>query len=232
MGRARLHDTVKDLGWGNGLAYLLMRALHRLSAGRARLVKYDLVVQPLLHDQPVCRGRGRNLHVRELSPGEAQLVGGVRDPAIITAREQQGARCLGVLRDEHLLGVLWYATAPYQEDEVRCLFVPTPADRAVWDFDVYVIPEERLGLAFGKIWEEACQRLAAQGYRYTCSRISAFNPASRTAHERLGARIVGKATFLCVGPWQAMVSTLRPFVHISLRPVSRPRIEVGPPKDL
>ena len=229
MGSAQANGAIRRMGWVNGLTYLLMRALHRASAGRARLIKYDLLVQPLGHTRPLCKGRGKDLEVREMSPHEADVVGLLRDPATIAFRADQGARCLGVLRNDELLGVLWYKAGSYQEDEVRCLFLPSPEDQAVWDFDVYITPRERWGMAFAKLWDETCRHLAEQGYHYTCSRISAFNPASRSAHERIGARIVGKATFLCIGPWQAMVSTVKPHVHVSFHEKSRPSIPVGPP---
>ncbi|MDZ7829185.1 MAG: hypothetical protein U5K33_06760 [Halofilum sp. (in: g-proteobacteria)] len=40
---------------------------------------------------------------------------------------------------------------PYCEDEVRSLFIPRPEGEAVWDFDVYVAPDQRGTPVFARL---------------------------------------------------------------------------------
>ena len=89
------------------------------------------------------------------------------------------------------------------------------AASAAWDFDVYVAPAYRLSRAFGRLWDAANEELRSEGVRWCHSRISAFNLSSIAVHEKLGARQVGWAGFLCLGGFQLMVSSLKPWVHVS-----------------
>ena len=224
--RESFASTLRSLGWVDGLTYLLAQGLDRISRGRIRIVKYDLVVQPVRGGIGVPEHRGTDLEIRELRPGDELLERMGHPPETIAARFRQGGRCLAAVRRGELAGFLWWVEGPYEEDEVRCLFVPRPAGAAVWDFDVYVAPRHRSGPVFARLWDAASRDLSARGFRQTCSRISAFKPGSLSAHRRLGARVVGKRLFVCVGRLELMFGTRRPLFHASLR--SRPTIEVGP----
>ena len=103
--------------------------------------------------------------------------------------------------------------------------MPEPAGESVWDFDVFVSSRHRLSPVFLKLWEAANRRLSEEGVQCACSRISAFNPRSRAAHERLGANRVGGVVFLCVGQWQLKLGATRPLLHVS-RTASGPLIHV------
>ena len=224
--------TVRCLGWGNGLTYILSQGLLRLSRGYVRIIKYHLVVQPLRNGLGIPMRRGRDIEIREIGPGD-QLLGAMgHPPATIANRLRQGSRCLAALKEGELAGFLWWVEGAYEEDEVRCLFVPEPEGLAVWDFDVYVSPHKRAGPVFARLWDAASRCLVAAGYRYTCSRISAFNPASLAAHERLGARVVAKRLFICLGRLQVMVGGRRRPLHVSISDSSRPRVRVALPGSL
>jgi len=108
-------------------------------------------------------------------------------------------------------------TEAYSEDVVRARYLLPPSGKTAWDFDVYVVPEERLGFTFPRLWDTAYEYLREKGIRWSLSRISAFNPASLAAHRRLGARRIGSATFLLLGGAQLMLSSFRPYLHLSLR---------------
>lgn len=116
---------------------------------------------------------------------------------------------------------------PYEEDEVRARFWPKPDGGAVWDFDVAILPQYRMSRLFSYLWSRASSELAAQGIRHSVSRVSAFNGASLAAHRRLGARIVGKALFVCIGQCQLMRSTVPPRWHVSWRQEQRPTLEIA-----
>ena len=80
-----------------------------------------------------------------------------------------------------------------------------------------------------RLWQATDARLAAQGVRWSFSRIALANPASMAAHQRMGAQRVGLAGFLVLGPWQVAVFSLPPFVHVSLHAGSRPTVQLRAP---
>lgn len=226
-----LQTSIRSLGWVDGLAYLLGTAMSRLTAGTVRIVKYHLVVQPVTTEPMLPAHRGRSIKIHEAGCGDPflQNVPGRRE-GIMDSRFGLGGRCLVATLRGELAGYLWYMTADYPEDEVRCLFRPTPRGRSAWDFDVYVAEKFRLSPVFPKLWQEANQQLYAEGMRWSCSRISAFNRASLGSHGKLGARRVGWVFFLVLGPWQFMCADRAPYLHLSFTDRSRPVLCIGPPE--
>src|SRR5690606_27821891 len=97
----------------------------------------------------------------------------------------------------------------------RCDFRLEPAELAAWDFDIYVAPEHRMGRTFARLWEGANSYLRARGVEWSMSRISAYNAGSFKSHARLGARVVGRASFLFLGPLQLAWMSVPPYAHLS-----------------
>ncbi|MFP4244323.1 MAG: N-acetyltransferase family protein [Ectothiorhodospira sp.] len=223
-----MFPVLRQLGRRDGVWFLLSQLLSRLTGGWLRIIKYYLVVQPLAEMPSVPAHRGRQLQFREIREGDPLLNGMAREPYFIHHRFRQGAYCLGVLSDGELVGFLWWLEGPYEEDEVRCVFLPQPKGLAVWDFDVYLSPSHRLGISFSRLWQEASRRLLARGFLYTSSRISAFNPASLRAHQRLGAKVVGSRVFIGLGSLEFSVGSQAPRWSLSFRGGTGPRIKVGP----
>jgi hypothetical protein len=145
-------------------------------------------------------------------------------PTVINSRFEQSAICLAAFSAEELIGYLWLALDGFEEDEVRVRFQPMPADATAFDFDVYIFPEYRGGLAFAALWDATNKFLASRGIQFTCSRVSRYNSRSIESHNRLGATTIGHAVFFCGSKRQFMISTLRPFLHLSLSPKSRPTL--------
>lgn len=222
-----LWKNVRELGLGAGTLYASARVLARVSRGRIRLRAYYLVAQPVAAEPALPARRGRTIEVREIGLAQALELPVDRPRAVIERRMRHGARCLVARSDGRFLGFLWFQLGPYEEDEVRCRFVPAPEGLASWDFDVFVQPSARLGFAFARLWDEANALLAQHGIRWSLSRISAFNASSLAAHRRLGLKRLGTAAFLCVGDTQLMLSTLKPFIHIALRADARPKLELN-----
>ncbi|MDD2759554.1 MAG: hypothetical protein PHH11_04605, partial [Methylomonas sp.] len=98
------------------------------------------------------------------------------------------------------------------------------------DFDVYVEPKYRLSPTFLKLWDEASARLLREGVSWSLSRISAFNTMSLSSHKRMGAKIIGWAVFFQMAGIQLTISSLKPFLHISLSNASLPTFEFQLPK--
>jgi hypothetical protein len=214
-------DIARQVGKVNAVLYAMDRGFSAISGGRVRIFKYHFVAQPVLATPFLPPGRGRKLEVRQVPPGDPLAVSFPRPAAVIAERYRQGARCLAACKDGELVGYHWHVHRRYEEDEVRATFGLKNA-AAVWDFDVQVAPAHRLGVAFLRLWDEANALLSGQGVRWSCSRISAYNPESMKSHGRLNAAILGTAVFIRIGPWQAMCSDVQPHWHLSFSGHSRP----------
>jgi hypothetical protein len=224
----KLKRLVGELGPVGALAY----GLHRLggrTGGVLGLSRYLFVAQPVAAAPLLPARRGRSIEVRRLDPQDPVLLGLPLDRAVLAYRAGQGAVCFGAFKDGGIIGCLWLCLGAYEEDEVRCRYLPQPGGQASWDFDVYLLPEQRSGLGFARLWDEANAFLRAQGVSYSWSRISAFNPGSLAAHSRLGARVLGQATFLWLGPCQLMLGSVPPYRHLSFRVQGRPTLELHNP---
>lgn len=215
-------STLRELGICAGSVYLLKRLLEAAFGARVRVHAYHLVAQPVKPEPVLGPRRGRSIEVREIGLEEAVSLPVPRPRPVVEERFRQGARCLCAYSDGKFLGFLWYLTSPYEEDEVRCRFVPWPQAEAAWDFDVYVEPSARIGLAFARLWDEANARLSSAGVRWSLSRISLFNAGSLAAHGKLGIRRLASAVFVGAGPVQLTLATTWPYVHFALGRHSRP----------
>ncbi|HEY1327979.1 MAG TPA: GNAT family N-acetyltransferase [Casimicrobiaceae bacterium] len=228
----KLRDTVRAIGLWNTCLFAASRVLHSLFGARIRILKYYFIAQPIDAYAGARRGSGSFslTWIDAPTPLFSQID---RPSSVIAARFAQRARCLAATVDgSRFAGFLWYTPGPYEEDEVRARFWPKPDGATVWDFDVSILPQYRMGRLFMYLWSRAATELAARGVTHSVSRVSAFNSPSLAAHQRLGARIVGKATFLCIGRWQLMRSTVSPRWHVSSRPERRPTLEIhaAPPR--
>lgn len=218
----RLRLTLAQLGWLNTVLYLLARVLQRASGGRWTLFRYLFVAQ-YVSDSPLTPMRGADIDIQSPDASAPLPDDYPRPDHVVRDRYAQGANTLTAWRHGRLAGFLWLIPNAYQEDEVRVRY-RLSSQRENWDFDVWVQPDERLGWVFRRLWETARQQLRGRGVRWTCSRISAFNPASLRAHAQIGVVRLGQAVFLRCGQWQWMFSSLRPYCHLSRHPASFPQL--------
>ena len=205
---------LRDFGPVDAPLYLLARFLRRLP-GNSRLLKYTFWSQPVPEGRLIPR-RASSVAIRALDPGDAVIAQIPRDPELIAARLRNGDICLGAVREDRLLACMWIATGAYEEDEVRARFDPQPRGRAAWDYDIFILPEERGGLLFARLWDAAYELMRERGYRWTVSRISSFNLPSSASQARMGARPVGWGLFLILFNCQLMISSIGPRLHLSL----------------
>lgn len=170
--------------------------------------------------------QGRNIEIR-LIDEQDEVIGQFPRPAeAIKERFRQGAKCLVAFKEGQFVGFLWLLLGSYQEDEVRALYTPLPKERTAWDFDVYVEPGSRLGFTFLRLWDEANHFLKHHDIAWSCSRISAFNAGSLSAHARLGTVRLGSAIFFYAGRWQVTLASLSPYFHLSSYPGSFPEFRL------
>lgn len=226
---ANLKRTFQELGFANGAIYLAGRLLQRLSGDRARIIRYQLVAQPVPQTSTQPLRTSTTSRIRIVGPDDPVVSAFPRPPHVIAKRFADGATCFVAEVGDRFAGFLWLARNAYEEDEVRCRYEFFPPELCAWDFDVYVEPAFRIGRTFSRLWEAANAHLAAQGVSWSLSRISTFNPGSLAAHRRLGIRSMGMATFLVFGPMQLSLFGTAPFLSISSSPLHRPRIQLSPP---
>lgn len=225
---ARIGQAVGQLGWMNACVYALARLTEMVFGNRVRIHKYYFVAQPVAKASWLPPRRGQGIEIRRVAESDP-LIGQFPRPNWAAAyRFRQGAVCFAALKEGALAGFLWLTLGPYQEDEVRCRYVPLPAGKSAWDFDVYVEREHRNGIAFLKLWDEANGFLSAHQFQWSLSRISAFNSGSILSHAKMGTRRIGVATFLCLGSWQIAASTIPPHVHFSTGGGSFPTYALNP----
>ncbi len=220
-----------EFGLAVGALYLGDRALRWLSP-RLRLQVYELMAQPVGSQPLLPPARVRNLSFGEILRGDPSIERMPARAGIKALRFEQGARCLGVYRKGELIGYVWFCFRHYEEDEVRCTYELPGPEPSAFDFDLYVLPEHRMGTAFACVWHAANEYLRERGVRVTFSRMTRFNLSSRNAHLRLGSQRVGVAMFLQLWALEAMLASVRPFVALTWSKRVRLRLpDIGRPGD-
>jgi len=223
----RVASPFKDFGFGAGTLYVIDRLLRRLSP-RLGLYVYEFMVQPIGGKPLLPPGLSRNLTFAEIGRGHPDLALMPAREDIKVLRFEQGARCIGTYRKGQLLGYSWYCTDRYEEDEVRCTYELADRAASIFDFDLFVMPQHRLGVGFVGVWHGVNETLAPRGVRYTFSRLTRFNLASRRAHAHLGWKRVGVGVFLQAWRLECMVASLAPYVAVTWGPRQRVALTLRP----
>jgi hypothetical protein len=218
-------QVLRELGIWNGWFYLVSRGLARATQGRWRFVKYYLVAQPVPAVRYLKRQAGA-VTIERINPRHPLVKQFPRPATVLAKRFADGGVCFAASKQGKFAGFIWLQHDLYEEDEVRCDFCPAPAEKAVWDYDVHVEPEFRMGRTFLRLWDVAHDYLRDRGITWTVSRISAFNSESLASHRGLGASRLAIAIFLCMGNAQAALFSIPPWVHLSTSLKHRPQLRV------
>ncbi|MCL4720512.1 MAG: hypothetical protein KJ041_00865 [Gammaproteobacteria bacterium] len=224
----RLASPFREFGPAAGTVYVVDRLLQVLSPA-CRVYLYELMAQPVPDGPLLPERRIRDLEFREIHAGDPDIARMPLREGIAALRFRQGAFCLGAYLRGALIGYVWFCRHAYEEDEVRCTYVLPEGNDSVFDFDLYILPERRMGIAFMAIWHGANEFLRGQGIRVSYSRMTRFNTMSRRSHRSLGARRTGGAIFLKLGRLEAMLATVPPFASLSV--TGRPRLRLSPLRD-
>lgn len=211
----RINQLFSMIGYLNTGLFILNRFLTSLFGQNICIYKYYLIAQPVNSKSLLPPNKGKKIAIRLINKQDPVIKLFPRPLSIIEDRFEKGAICLVAFKDEKFVGFIWLIFKPYQEDEVRARFIPLPSESTAWDFDVYVEPDYRLGFTFLRLWDEANQMLIKKGFRWSCSRISAFNSNSLKSHAGFGTITLGQAIFFRIGSWQITFSSLHPYIHLS-----------------
>ena len=205
----KLIRLFREMGCSPALFYSLGRLLSRLS-NRCGVYYYYIYQQPLIGNPNKARAKGR-FQYRWLNHYDETLQTMPRPEPLLQARFDQQVGCLIATIDkdqqQQLVGCIWVAMESYEEDEVPLNFVLPSC--SVWDFDVYITERYRVGLLFHRLWMTFGQQMIDQGYRYSMSRISAFNQPSVRAHEKLGAQRIGRIISIKLGSYYLIIDGWR-----------------------
>lgn len=224
----RLVSPFQEFGPLCGFLYAVDRLLSRVSP-RLRVLVYELMVQPIPQKPILPASMARKLSSKVLEWGDPDLSSVEAPISVQRARFAQDAMCLATYSDRKLIGYVWLCFERYQEDEARCTFVVNPRGKAVFDFDLVVLPQYRMGLGFAGLWHCTSEYLRGRGVTHSFSRLTRFNIASRRAHGHLGWLKVGQAIVLKLWSVEVIASTIAPYVYISSGSRSRAEFQLYPP---
>ena len=210
----KVKGPFQEFGFLAGLLYAADRMLRGMSDA-CGLYVYELMAQPISAQPLLPPNLLKNLAFIEIERGHPDIARMPAGEDIKASRFDQGARCLGVLRKGQLIGYIWFCFDRYEEDEVRCTYELAVPERSVFDFDLYVFPEHRMGVGFIGIWHGANAFLRERGIEHTFSRLTRFNLASRRSHAHFKWKRIGQALFLKLWQLEFMVSNLAPYVAVT-----------------
>jgi hypothetical protein len=227
----RPKSVVGGIRWFTGTLYAVAVALRRFCPFFS-IEKYYVVAQPVPEQRLLPEKRGKGILILQINHDHPLISQLPRPRDEIVRRFAGGALCFLATREDRIIGHLWITQSPYREPFHRCEFVLQAPDRTAWDFDMWITPDERLGLAFARLWDQCNSYLQKRGVTWTCSRVSAFKPASLKAHERLGMRVMHSLFYLGAGPVELLIADVAPFFALSFSPRTFPVIEVTAPAGL
>jgi hypothetical protein len=226
----RFLDSIRRYGALGGSAYLIDRAAWRLRLP-LRMSLHRFVAQPVPGSPRLPHGRGRGISIGRAGPGDPALAALDAPDAVARFRFGQGAICLVARKSADPVGTIWLAFDGFEEDLLRLRVRLAPAGRCAWDLGLYIDPAHRGGLAFARLWDAADEVLRERGIGWTLSRVEATNELSEASHRRLGARRIGSALIVRLGPIQLFLGTVPPFAHLSTGPGSVPVVRLSAPKE-
>ncbi len=234
MSAASLRERWRTLVQRHGsarVAALLVghRLLQRASGGRAGIVPYLLVAQPIGAASRVAMRGDPNTVVKRIMATDPVIAAFPRPAAVVAERFAAGHECHVAIVKGAFAGHIWIARGGHAEDEVRCRYEIADPAAAVWDHDVYVVPKLRLGRTLARLWHSVDGALAAEGVRWTFSRINRFSAASLKSHRRLGAVVVDRVVFVVVGRLQLALGGRGVGVHLQLADGGGPRFVLREP---
>jgi hypothetical protein len=224
----RPKSVVAELGWLTGALYVVGTALRRFCPF-VSIERYYVVAQPVTARRLLPEKRGKSILVLQIDHDHPLISRLPRPREEMVRRFAGGAVCFLATREDRIIGHLWITQSPYREPEHRCEFVLQASGRTAWDFDMWIAPDERLGPAFARLWDQCNSYLQKRGVTWTCSRVSAFKSASLKAHERLGMRVMHSLFYLGAGPVELLIADVAPFFALSFSPRTFPVIEVTAP---
>jgi hypothetical protein len=143
--------------------YVLHRLLDRISRGRAGIVPYRLVAQPIGNPALASVRFDSSTVVRRIAPDDPVIASFPRPRDVIERRFADGSECYVAFVKRDFAGHIWIARGRYAEDEIRCTYRIANPTIGLWDYDAYVQPAHRLNRTPSRLWQAVDDALAAEG---------------------------------------------------------------------
>ncbi len=201
------------------LAYYANRVFTLLKIGQVNRYHFVRLATEKLPHMP------RGYTVRPLERNDSSLAALVPQASVQAHRFDQHCVCLGAFLGDQLVGVTWFATGQFIEDEVRARYLLSSSH--AWDLGLEIVPAFRRTRALFAVLGGLRQALEARNITASLSRIADSNSASLILHEKLGAVRCGTAFFVRLGGWQVAYSGQNGGLHLSTRPTTALPVSFG-----
>jgi hypothetical protein len=226
----KIRSLVVEIGLLPALVYGTDRVLLRLTRGHAQIHLCYFMTQPVPDKRLLPAGMRNAITVAPIRPGDLDNTELPLTQDLLQARLERGVVCLGAYKDGRLIGFHCLSFERHDDELYRARFEVGPKGRAVWDFDIFILPTHRGGLSFAFLWDGVFEFLRSRDIRWLTSYIAATNVPSLKSHLRMGSIRLGSVIFLRVGRLQLMLSDRAPYLHASFAETGRPAFRLDAPE--
>lgn len=225
----KIRSLVADIGVMPAAVYSINRLFGMLTKGGMKIELCYFITQPVLNERLIPERLRGTFDVR---PVRARDLKGLEIPLTIDLlenRNKKGIVCLGIYEQDSLIGYHCFSFGTHDDELYRVRFDVGPKGEAVWDFDIFILPEFRGGLGFAILWDGVFEYLRDRKINWLTSYIAATNTASLRSHNRMGSFALGKVIFIQAWMLQIVFSTRFPRFHASLTDLRKPKFYLAPP---
>ena len=226
----KIRSLFGEIGIVPALVYGSDRLLRRLTGGRAQIHLCYFMTQPVPEKALLPPGIAKAVTVAPIRAADLRDTELPLSPELLRSRLERGVVCLGAYKDGRLIGFHCINFGTHDDELYRARFEPRPAGKAVWDFDIFILPSHRGGLSFAFLWDGVFDFLRSRDVRWLTSYIAATNVTSLRSHLRMGSVKLGSVVFLRIGALQTVFSDRKPYVHVSLADSGRALFRIDAPE--
>ncbi len=210
-----IRADIRQMGFPGWLSYSAGRLLQRISGGRLKFAVVDFYLQPMGESFRKLPAPTSSIRVEPIGREQMDPEQFERRADVLDTRVAEESVCIAAMRNDELMGFMWLHFGVFHDRDLELLLKAGARQDLAWDFDMFIKPKYRLGPTFARLWSEAQTQLLHRGCTGTLSWVRLENGASRRAHARLGATLMGRAALLSLGRYQLTVSTIRPWLAVS-----------------
>ena len=227
----KVRSLFAEIGTLPAIVYGIDRVLQVVTRGYAKIHLCYFMTQPVPEKGLLPAGLRNSITVAPIRSSDLDGTGLPLTPDLLQSRLDRGVVCLGAYKDDRLIGFHCLSFESHDDEMYRARFEVGPSGKAVWDFDIFILPSHRGGLGFAFLWDGVFDFLRGRNIRWLTSYIAATNVPSLRSHLRMGAIRLGSVIFLRIGPLQLIFSNRSPYLHISFADSGRPafRLDASEP---
>ncbi len=225
----KIKSLVADIGITPAAVYSINRLFNLLTRGGMKIELYYFITQPVLNKRLIPERLRGSIDVRSVQAIDLKELEIPLTVELLENRNKKGIICLGIYENDSLMGYHCFSFGTHDDELYRARFDVGPTGEAVWDFDIFILPEYRGGLGFAILWDGVFEYLRDRKINWLTSYIAATNKASLRSHLRMGSFALGKVIFIQVWMLQIVFSTRFPRFHASFTDLRKPIFYLAPP---